>query len=351
MKIYKTYFSIELMASLFCFFFSVLFLPSCSNKIVPVVNNQNNEFHAALPDYSNLQYWAAHPWKKDPSDSVPAPLKTTYTTDSTVDVFFIYPTTFTDNADRAWNANIDDIKLNQKTDQSTILYQASVFNASCRVFSPRYRQAHIRTFFAPDSIAKIYFNIAYQDIKNSFEYYLSHFNRGRPIIIAAHSQGTLHAARLLKEYFEGKILYNKLVCAYLVGLPVPQNYFSGIQACKDSASTGCVISWRTFKSSYVPDYVKEEKNKSIVVNPLTWTLTEEAVSSKKNKGGVLKNFNKIVPHVVSARIHDNILWASKPNVFGKFLFFKKNFHIGDINLFYMNIRENLVTRIGAFWKR
>jgi hypothetical protein len=43
--------------------------------------------------------------------------------------------------------------------------------------------------------------------------------------------------------------------------------------------------------------------------------------------------------------------ASKPNVFGKFLFFKKNFHIGDINLFYMNIRENLVTRIGAFWKR
>jgi len=351
MKIYKTYFLNRLASLLFYTLFSIVILQSCSNKTIPSANLQKEENLSGLPAYSNLSYWAAHPWKKDPSDSVPAPLISTYTADSTVDVFFIYPTTFTEENDPAWNANIDDVKLNLKTDQSTILYQASVFNASCRVFAPRYRQAHFRTFFAPDSVSKIYFDIAYQDIKNAFEYYLTHLNAGLPIIIASHSQGTLHGARLIKEYFEGKNLYNKLVCAYLIGLPVPQNYFSEIRSCKDSTSTGCVISWRTFKSGYVPDYIKEEKNNSIVVNPLTWTMTEEAVSSEKNRGGVLKNFNKIVPHVVSARVHQNILWTSKPNVFGKFLFFKKNFHIGDINLFYMNIRENLVTRIGAFWKQ
>lgn len=75
------------------------------------------------------------------------------------------------------------------------------------------------------------------------------------------------------------------------------------------------------------------------------------VSSAKNNGGVLLKFDKIVPHVVSAQIHNNVLWSSKPNVFGKIFFTQTNFHVGDINLFYMNIRENVKERIGAFWKR
>jgi hypothetical protein len=37
-------------------------------------------------------------------------------------------------------------------------------------------------------------------------------------------------------------------------------------------------------------------------------------------------------------------------VFGKLFFTKKNFHIGDINLYYMNIRENVRTRIDSFNK-
>ena len=45
------------------------------------------------PDYSNLDYWAAHPWKKDPSDSIPTPLKDEIR-DSIADVFFLHPTIF-----------------------------------------------------------------------------------------------------------------------------------------------------------------------------------------------------------------------------------------------------------------
>ena len=69
-----------------------------------------------------------------------------------------------------------------------------------------------------------------------------------------------------------------------------------------------------------------------------------------NKGGILQNFKKIVPSVVDAQVHQNVLWACKPNVFGKFFFTEKNFHIGDINLYYMNIRENVRTRIDNFFK-
>ncbi|RYD78543.1 MAG: DUF3089 domain-containing protein, partial [Sphingobacteriales bacterium] len=143
-----------------------------------------------LPDYSNFNDWAAHPWKWDPSDSIPKPLRNSMYRDSVVDVFFIHPTTLTDKKDSTANADIDDVNLNHKTDYSSILFQASVFNEQARVFAPRYRQAHYSNYFIVDSpISKNAFELAYNDVKKAFEYYLQHYNGGRPIIIAAHSQG------------------------------------------------------------------------------------------------------------------------------------------------------------------
>ncbi len=352
MKNYKTYWLQRSIKVNFLALLFMLLLNSCSKK--NYVALPNNTFSAAntLPNYSNLNYWAAHPFKKDPSDSVPKPLRKNFMQDSAVDVFFVHPTTLTAKDDNRWNAPVDDDAINLKTDNTTILYQASVFNEQCRVFAPRYRQAHIKAFFIIEKEAEPYFEMAYADVKNAFEYYLNHYNGGRPIIIASHSQGTKHAARLLKEFFDGNILQNKLVCAYLIGLPVPHNYFTVLPACNNASSTGCIVSWRTYKTGYTePNFVAKENFKAIVVNPLSWLTDSAYVTAKNNTGGVLKNFNKIVPHVVDAQINNNILWTSKPNVFGKIFFTKKNFHIGDINLFYMNIRENVRERIGMFWKR
>jgi hypothetical protein len=324
---------------------------SCSKKNYASLEEYHFTGTDVKPDYSNLNYWAAHPWKKNLSDSIPKPLRKDFVKDSTVDVFFIHPTTLTAKNDTRWNAAINDAAINSKTDYSTILYQASVFNEKCRVFAPRYRQAHLRAFYIDKTEAVPYFDTAYTDVKNAFEYYLQHFNNGRPIIIASHSQGTKHAARLLKEFFDNKPLQSKLVCAYIIGLPVPENFFTSIPSCKDANSTGCVVSWRTYKRGYTePYFVAKENFKAIVVNPLSWNQDTSFVTADKNTGGVLLKFNKIIPHVVSANIHNNILWTSKPDVFGKLFYTKKNYHVGDINLFYMNIRQNVKTRIGAFWK-
>jgi hypothetical protein len=304
----------------------------------------------AQTDYADLQNWAAHPWKHDPSDSLPKALQANYALDSSVDVFFIHPTSYIQKTFDQWNASLQDSILNKKTDESSILYQASVFNASCRVFAPRYRQANLKAFYIDSLTAKPYFDTAYSDIQMAFEYYLEHFNGGRPIIIASHSQGTLHAVRLLKAFFDGQNLNNKLVCAYLIGLPVPINYFTSIKPCKDEFSTGCFVSWRTFKHGYIPEIVTKESFKAVVVNPLTWTMGDSLAPANLNKGAILRNFNKVVTNAVDAQIHSNVLWSSKPNIPGKIFYNQKNYHIGDINLFYMNIRENVATRIRLFWK-
>jgi hypothetical protein len=302
-------------------------------------------------DYSKLENWAAHPDKNDPSDSVPEPLIPGSIKDTGVDVFFLHPTTLTSARDKKWNGDIHDSALNAKTDASTILFQASAFN-ECRVFAPRYRQAHIRAYYSRDTVsARDAFDLAYGDLKAAFQYYLDHYNHGRPIIIASHSQGTSHAKRLLKEFFENGPLKDRLVAAYIIGMAIPGDYFTGLPTCADSTSTGCVIGWRTYKRGTEPHSVQEEGSPSLVVNPLTWTTTDEYAPRSLNRGAVLTKFNKLFPAITDAQIHGGILWVHRPHFPGSFLIRTSNYHIGDINLFYLNIRDNVRTRIRYFEKR
>jgi hypothetical protein len=324
---------------------------ACSKK--QIANKTNYTFAATtnVPLYSNLDYWAAHPAKKDMSDNAPKGLA--YTNEiKQVDVFFIHPTSYTDAAAVENNANINDAVLNKKTDDNAILFQASVFNESCNVFAPRYRQAHYRNFFtANQATAKESFDIAYADVKTAFEYYLQHHNQNKPIIIASHSQGTLHAGRLLKEFFENKPLGQKLVCAYIIGLPVNQSYFSVLQPCNNATQTNCFVTWRTFKTGYPGEpYIQAETEKVWVTNPLTWRTDSLYADRALNKGAILRNFKKVKNNVADAQVHNNILWT-QPKFFGANLIKIKNYHIADYNFYYVNIRENVKERIAAFWKQ
>ena len=310
---------------------------------------------ANRPDYGNLYYWAAHPGKHSPADSVPEPYRNE-PKDTSVDVFFVHPTIYMDSkavdsnrleSDPAeplrWNGNVNDALLNASVDYSTMLQQASAFN-HFNLYAPRYRQAHIQAFALDSVRKKPFFDTAYTDVKAAFVYYLTHYNRGRRFVIASHSQGTLHAGRLMKEFVDGKALQSQLVAAYIIGLPVPNTYFSNCLPCATATQTQCFISWRTFKNGYTPPNVLNEPFKAVVVNPLTWTMDSVAVPKAANKGAVLYKFNKPLAGNVSTQIAGNVLWSSKPKFFGSVFFTRKNYHIGDINLFWVDVRENVRAR-------
>lgn len=329
-------------------FFLSCTVVACTKKYHAFVEQYHFKEKIAVPDYNDLDYWAAHPWKKDPSDSIAKPLRLGKV-DSLADVFFLHPTTYTD-VRFGWNASITDVYINAKTDYSSILYQASVFNQHCRIFAPRYRQAHISAFFVHNEESISAFDTAYADIKRAFEFYLEHYNNNRPIIIAGHSQGAMMAERLLKDFFDGKPLQQKLIVAYIVGWPIPQNSFEKIPVCNDSLQTNCFCGWRTFKKNYTPLYITSEKTTSYVTNPLSWTTTAQHIISGENKGSVLRDFNKIISHTTDAQIHNGILWVNKPQFPGAIFYRSRNYHIGDINLFYMNLRENIEQRIFSYLK-
>ena len=344
-------YTLKITIRFFCFFSvaTLFFLQSCSSPKPAKGSIQSNVPRA--PDYSNLQYWAAHPNKKDPADSTPinSNLRDEQAT-ADVDVFFLHPTTLTKGG--GWNGNLNDEALNRKTDGGTILYQASIFNGAGRVFAPRYRQAHIHSYFTKDTAsAMAAFELAYLDLKTAFEYYLNNWNNGRPIIIAAHSQGAQHAKRLLKEYFDGQNLGNRLVVAYLVGMPVTKDYFAKIPVCETPEQTGCFCSWRTFKLGYEPKTRFPMGEKIAVVNPLSWTTDKTFVPKSKHEGYVLMGFKASPAHLLGAQVNNGILWTEKPTFKGSFLYRANNYHVGDFNFFYFNVREDAKRRVGLFWKR
>ena len=330
----------------------ILVISACSDKYLSLSKKYSPVSLDGRPNYAELASWAAHPAKWDPSDSVPKPLRSEKS-DQQVDVFYIHPTTHTaKETSGQLNGDLNDAYLNAKTDYSAMLYQASVFNASARVFAPRYRQGHIQQFYAIDTVrSRQAFELAYSDVRTAFQYYLDHENNSRPIIIAGHSQGALMASLLLKEFFDGKPLQSKLVAAYVIGWPVRADQFTTIPLCTTPTQTGCYCSWRTYKEGYEPPYRKNETGISIgVTNPLSWTTDNTFVSRKQNQCSVLYKYNKIYKKTTDAQIDGGYLFTKKPHFPGSFLYRTSNYHAGDINLYYMNVRENVRVRVSSYWK-
>ena len=295
--------------SLLLFLLPLLPLNSCLSLLKP-----RHAFAAYTPatgpNYALDSCWAALPTRRDSADAVPAKsgLRDEQAT-ATADVFFIHPTTFYRPA--AWNADLGKEKLNRFTDQSTIRHQASAFNAAGRIYAPRYRQATLYSFFdeqTPNGQAAL--DLAYADVKAAFQYYLVHYNQGRPIIIAGHSQGTAHATRLLHDFFDNDPkLRRQLVAAYLIGFKVKPDEYQTIRLCPDSLATGCFISYNSVATGNdFPPF-----HPFAVTNPLTWTLDTLVAPATLNRGGVSQDFKRIDAQVTDAKIHQGLLWIPRPS--------------------------------------
>lgn len=336
------------------YFLSILSTEILAQNSVVLKSNFKPQFTPIAPDYTQDNSWAALPTKSDPADRIPLKLNVAENqANAKADVFFLHPTTFTYEPKNQyqWNADINDAELNEKTDNSTILNQATAFNGSGKIYAPRYRQAHYYSFLTPNADDKKQaLDVAYSDIKAAFEYYLKNWNQGRPIIIASHSQGTVHAKRLLKEFFDGKLLQKQLVEAYLIGIATQPDTFENIKPSQSADEIGGFVSWNTYARNYLPEYYKDGLSTAVSTNPLTWKLDEEFAPKELNKGGVGYKFT-FVKQAADAQNHQGILWINKPYIRGRAFINLKIWHIADINLFWMNIRENIALRLETYLKQ
>jgi hypothetical protein len=304
----------------------------------------SSSLYGQQPDYADLFNWAYHPHKI-------TGVLNEYIEDSTwiekADVFYLYPTFFMDKSDSSWNISIEDEKQREIVADKAVRYQASAWAESGRVFAPYYRQAHLRSYRNLENGGKEALLFAYADVRAAFQHYLQHYNNGRPIILAGHSQGSTHIMLLLKEFFDGQPLQKQLVAAYMPGISVEKDYYKSIKHMTCPNETGGFVVWNTFKKKISEEKYEMWYKGSYAVNPVTWDDSEVA-PRKKHQGFLFWN-NKMYCHRFKTTLIDGAVWITTPRFPYFFISLKMDdYHLGDVNLFWKDIRENSKLRLKAW---
>jgi len=323
----------------------------------------------AAPDYALATSWAALPDRLDDADALPGGDVQDIQASAQVDVFFVHPTTFFGTA--SWNQALDDASTNQLTDTFVLRGQASVFNGCCRIYAPRYRQATIYSFMDGSGSGQAALQLAYEDVERAFDYFIEHYNQGRPFILASHSQGSVHVRTLLERRITGTALRERLVAAYPIGFGINREEMAkavpDVPVCESAEQIGCVVTWNAVGPKAQP---WGDPRKNICVNPLTWRADGAAAEASLNLGGVAypgtfegtladvkgvpEDFIAAKPvletAVADAQCVDGMLlvkeihsknYAARPMG-------RDNYHIYDYNLFHMNLRRNVEQRVAAY---
>lgn len=329
----------------------------------------NQESHPTPGNYSLDFSWASHPqlinraWYVPPNSG-----QADRQADAAFDVFYVHPTCYFLGY---WNAAIESGFAQFFTNIVPMREGAAVFNGVAKVYAPRYRQLsqgaqdpHRYRKEEQDAAMEL----AYADVKAAFLEFRKQ-NPGRPFFVGSYSQGTLHAMRLLKEWYPSapKEERDLVVAAYLIGNTVPEEEMAGIlPVCGSASQTRCFISYNSVLAGDEAGAVHwNRKGKPTCVNPLSWKKNEEFVGKSKHLGAIPCTsswygefpfvgrmlFEKPHTKIVSAQCKDGILYASDPQAehWVQYLFNPGDFlHAFDVTLFFMNLRENIAARAHAY---
>lgn len=299
------------------------------------------------PDYNKENSWAVLPSKYQENFKAYASNRLDTLQ---ADVFYVYPTLNTSKKDIRWNVPITDTEQNDKVLNKAVLMQASAFATSGKVYVPLYRQAHLRSYSLYKKGGKEAQDLAYSDVKRAFEVYLKKYNNGRPILMVSHSQGTTHTIRLLKDFFDNKPLQKQLIAAYIPGIGIKKDEFSSIKPMTSPKELGGFVSWNTFKKNHYPKKNKEKYKGAVTTNPITWDHSIET-SLSQHKGFLYTN-KKLYTEALKIKVTDGLIWSTSPKFpLRFFMSFMKNYHAGDINLFWQDIRENAELRTKTWLKK
>lgn len=320
------------------------------------------------PDYAAAAAsWIARPdLPMDPSRWVPEGTVLTAATDPAA-TFYIHPTTYLER-DR-WNAPFDH---KESRDRATLFVrsQASAFNHVSDIWAPRYRQAAYGAFLLDTKDATQALDLAYEDVALAFDEFIATVPAERPIILAAHSQGSLHLTRLLREKVAGQPLADRIVAAYVVGWPLSLTAdipAMGLPACRAADEAGCILSWQSFRDpanvslitdvydgSTGPNGITRERQDMLCTDPISGTLGGASPASA-NPGtlvpdGDLTNAG-LEPGRVGAACRQGFLRidGNIPNL-GPYVLPGNNYHVYDYALFWSAIRRDAERRL-ASWRR
>lgn len=239
--------------------------------------------------------------------------------------------------------------------------EKGIYDANCRFFAPYYRQVGLNVYELEIPEREQYLSIAYTNIKEAFEYYIEHYNNGRPIVLAGFSQGADLCVRLLKDCFADEDINELLVACYAIGWSVTEEElkeYEHLKFAQGEIDVGVIVSFNS-EAEYVTDSLMiPGGTKTLAINPLNWrtdgTLGERAL----NKGACFTDYSGSVvieiPELTGAYIDEtrgalkivDVTAEEYPPVLS--IFDSGVYHLYDYQFFYRNLQENVLVRISEY---
>lgn len=289
-------------------------------------------------------------------------------------IFFVHPTSHLTRS--GWNASLDDAEANWRATLFTRGMASSLAGAG-DVWAPRYRQAALGAFLTDDvDTANRALSAAFNDVDAAFEQFLEEIPPDRPIILAGHSQGSLHVMRLLAYRIARRPVARRIAAVYLVGWPVSMTAdlpALGLPACANAESSGCILSWQSFGEPADPAMIVNVYDQTIglnnlpragtrmlCVNPISGLLdggAEAGASLGTVKADSNLDDGELFLPGVAARCDDaaaggrGFLSIGEGPDLGGFLLPGNNYHVYDYPLFWANIRADARHRSELFEAR
>ncbi len=306
------------------------------------------------PDYSKTANWLALPSSQGMKE---------------VDVFFLYPTVYQQSSQSdPIVCSIDNPQM-QSQAQIAITRTASVFDPLANIYAPYYEQAAIQVLQMPlDQQQSIVGGQPTSDCVSAFDYYIKHYNKGRPFILAGHSQGSNIMINLMAEYMgKNPDVYKRMIAAYVPGYSITPQYLQQnpeLKFATGADDTGVIISYNTVApTTQVPDPVVLPG--AMVINPITWATDQSPATAAQNLGGIALDSNgyavldaqgnpQPVFNYADAKIDaakgELICSTADPSTLapGNALVAAGIYHNYDYPFYYFDLRVNAANRIARF---
>ena len=192
-----------------------------------------------------------------------------------VDVFYVVSTWEFDwlTEDGIVSHYADVFNQEHREDMSTEIKKIATYMADGNHFyAPYYRHITLNTWATLDEdiINERFHDVAFVDIKNAFNHFTTHFNQGRPFILAGFSQGGKAVVELIKVMPEE--VRKRMVAAYVLGYKVtPDDVKQApwLIAAKDSTDTGVVICYNSVSDvKYIKPVISAPC--AMCINPVNW---------------------------------------------------------------------------------
>lgn len=279
-----------------------------------------------------------------------------------VDIFYLYPTAYQKGAGDGDYCAVDNVSM-VKGANGAFNRQATAFLTVGNIYAPYYRQADAGYIFGlptADEQDEAIRRIPAADAIAAFQYYIDHYNQGRPFILAGHSQGSNVLLFILSEIRDQPEVYNRMVAAYVIGFSVTREYLDQnppLTFASGPDDTGVIISYNTEAKGVTESPVVRPG--ALAINPITWTLDETEAPKEDNLGSITLITSALadltpVMNFASAQVDSSrgvVLCKSvDPPKFSLPGMPAGVYHTYDYPFYFYNIRANAQNRVDHYLK-